>query len=394
MKKIPYAHIQYDLEAFDTSSYSEYGSDLGAKIDLSQVQDIDLLKFMTETRDMTLRQKYVWVLKHYPQFSNTSYPIKVTVSNDAKMEVALRGRRKLKMVLMTRPMQNIYHLDRCLSLVNESMEMGGFFFCHARTSALKKQMVYNQHTRVVGRVIYFFQYLWHRVCPKLKYTKNLYFQLAGGYDRNISRVEFLGRLYHAGFDVKHEQFVNGEFFIVATKFRPPIYGDHPTVSPLIKLVRVGKGGKLINVYKFRTMYSYSEYLQPYIYKYQNLDKGGKFAHDYRVNSIGRFMRKVWLDEFPMLLNILKGQMKLVGVRPLSRHYFSLYSPEMQQLRIRTKPGLLPPFYYEDTPPETLEEIQASERKYIEAYLKHPILTDWRYFWGIVRNILFKHRKSK
>ena len=64
---------------------------------------------------------------------------------------------------------------------------------------------------------------------------------------------------------------------------------------------------------------------------------------------------------------------------------------MQELRTRTKPGLLPPFYYERKSPETLEEVQESERRYLEAYFKAPFKTDWRYFWGIVGNILF-HRK--
>ena len=95
----------------------------------------------------------------------------------------------------------------------------------------------------------------------------------------------------------------------------------------------------------------------------------------------------------MFINILKGQMKLVGVRPLSRQYFSLYSPEMQQLHISVKPGLLPPFYYDKKTPETIEDVQASEKRYIEAYRKHPFATDWRYFWGTVGNILFKHKRS-
>ena len=105
------------------------------------------------------------------------------------------------------------------------------------------------------------------------------------------------------------------------------------------------------------------------------------------------LRKTWLDELPMCINILKGQMKLVGVRPLSRQYFSLYTPEMQQLHISVKPGLLPPFYYDKTTPETLEDVQASEKRYIEAYHKHPFATDWRYFWGTVGNILFRHKRS-
>ena len=93
----------------------------------------------------------------------------------------------------------------------------------------------------------------------------------------------------------------------------------------------------------------------------------------------------------MVFNMLKGQIKLVGVRPLSQQYFDLYDKDLQELRIKTKPGLLPPFYVDI--PETLEEIQESERRYLEAYLKHPFRTDWRYFWKIFRNIVFKRKRS-
>jgi len=46
----------------------------------------------------------------------------------------------------------------------------------------------------------------------------------------------------------------------------------------------------------------------------------------------------------MFYNLLKGEMKLVGVRPLTEHYFSLYRKKLQELRAKTKPGLIPPFY--------------------------------------------------
>jgi lipopolysaccharide/colanic/teichoic acid biosynthesis glycosyltransferase len=141
------------------------------------------------------------------------------------------------------------------------------------------------------------------------------------------------------------------------------------------------------------MFTYSEYIQTYIYRYQSLQSGGKFKDDYRVTVWGRFLRKVWLDELPMVWNLLRGDIKLVGVRPLSKQYFNLYTPEMQELRIRTKPGLLPPFYYERKSPETLEEVQESERRYLEAYLAHPFKTDWQYFWGIVGNIVFHKKHS-
>jgi len=69
----------------------------------------------------------------------------------------------------------------------------------------------------------------------------------------------------------------------------------------------------------------------------------------------------------------------------------LYSKELQEKRIKTKPGLIPPFYVDL--PKTLEEIQASEFKYLNAYLKYPFLTDWKYFWVAVWNIIFKNARS-
>lgn len=394
MKNKNFIPLQYESYFIDSDNYSESGVETGAKLDLTQIDNPDVVSFCKETNGLPLRQKLIWVQQHESELSDTTFLVGPTISDDRKMEVAFRKHRGLKMVLLSRSLHTTYKVDRCLSIANEHMEMGGYLFCHTRTSALKKQFIVNKYPLKLGHIAYAFHFFWHRMCPKMKYTKNLYFSITGGTNRSFSRVEVLGRLYHAGFDVVHESFVNGEFFVVCRKFRSPIYGDSPSVSPIIKLNRVGKHGKVIGVYKFRTMYSYSEYLQPYIYRYQHLDTGGKFANDYRVNELGRFLRATWLDEFPMILNLLKGQMKLVGVRPLSKHYFSLYSPEMQQLRTRTKPGLLPPFYYEDSTPETLDEIQASERRYLEAYLKHPLLTDWRYFWGIVYNIVSKRLKSK
>lgn len=94
----------------------------------------------------------------------------------------------------------------------------------------------------------------------------------------------------------------------------------------------------------------------------------------------------------MLINWVKGDLKLVGVRPLSSHYFSLYSQELQQLRIKTKPGLIPPFYADM--PNTLAEIEASEIHYLTLYFKNPLMTDWRYFWKAMNNIVLKGKRSK
>ncbi|MBP5708356.1 MAG: sugar transferase, partial [Bacteroidales bacterium] len=84
-----------------------------------------------------------------------------------------------------------------------------------------------------------------------------------------------------------------------------------------------------------------------------------------MTTWGAFCRKIWLDEFPMFINVFKGDLKLFGVRPLSAQYFSLYKKDVQERRIKYKPGLVPP-YYVDLPVD-LDEIQASEIKYFDKY---------------------------
>ena len=140
------------------------------------------------------------------------------------------------------------------------------------------------------------------------------------------------------------------------------------------------------------MHPYAEYLQEYVYEKVGLDNGGKFKDDFRISSLGKFMRTFWIDELPMLINLFKGELKLFGVRPLSRHYFNLYTRELQKRRIRYKPGLIPPFYVDN--PQTLEEIMSSEMKYLDAYDKHPFITDFKYFFKAIFNIIFKRYRSK
>jgi lipopolysaccharide/colanic/teichoic acid biosynthesis glycosyltransferase len=207
----------------------------------------------------------------------------------------------------------------------------------------------------------------------------------------LSRAETLGRLYSCGFECLDEKFVDGKLYFVARKISEPYFPENPTYGPFIKLKRYGKNGKDIGVYKMRTMHAYSEYLQEYVYSKNKLQEGGKFAEDFRVTASGRFMRKFWLDELPMLFNLINGDMKLVGVRPLSKHYFNLYTEELKEKRLKFRPGLVPPFYVDL--PKTLTEIMASESKYLDAYARNPIWTDIRYFFIAFWNIFIKRARS-
>ena len=207
----------------------------------------------------------------------------------------------------------------------------------------------------------------------------------------MSKAETFGRLYSCGFKIIDEKTVNNMLFFIAKKVKKPTYDKTPTYGALIILKRIGKDYKKFNVYKLRTMHPYSEYLQEYIYNLNSLQTGGKIKDDFRISPEGRFMRKFWIDELPMLVNVLKGNIKLVGVRPLSPHFFSLYSEDLQKLRTQFKPGLIPPFYADL--PKTFDEIMESEKKYLNLCKKSQFITDLKYFLLAFKNIVFKGARS-
>lgn len=297
------------------------------------------------------------------------------------------------LIIHSKMLNHVRHINTLLSFTNYKLKDDGYVMCGCVTSTIRKERIMTQIPRPLNGIIYFFDYLHHRVIPKLPAVKRIYYFLTKGERRTLTRVEVLGRLYRAGFDVIYERVIDGKFYILAKRIQKPIRHDKPSNGMLIRLKRNGKDGKTIGVYKFRTMHAYSEYLQPYMYKTEGLAKdGGRYGNDYRVNKTGAFMRKVFIDELPMLINWLKGDLKLVGVRPLSNHYLSLYTQELRDLRMKVKPGLVPPFYADR--PKSLDEKQISEMKYIRSYLKSPILTDWRYFWQIFNSIVFKGTRSE
>ena len=295
-------------------------------------------------------------------------------------------------VINLKRINDMRRINKFFESVNNILPLGGIFIDRAETYMLRKARILNKYPSGINYIYYFFDWVWKRAFPKLPITKKIYFFISRGRSRVISKAETFGRLYSCGFEITYEKLIGNYLYFCARKVGKPVYDYTPTYGPLIRLKRYGKDGKLINVYKFRTMHAYSEYLQEYIFDKYNLQDGGKFHNDFRVNTIGKFMRKVWLDELPMLLNILKGEMKIVGVRPLSKQYYELYSEELRQKRIRYKPGLIPP-YYADMP-KTLDEIMASEMKYLKAYEKHPFFTDVRYFFIAMYNIVFRKARSK
>ncbi len=131
-----------------------------------------------------------------------------------------------------------------------------------------------------------------RVFPKLLLTKKLYFFITRGKNRVLTRAETFGRLYSCGFEIVKEQTINNKLYFVARKIKHPYFDADPSYGLLIRLKRIGKDGKLINVYKLRTMHAYAEYLQEYVHDQSSLKEGGKFKNDFRITPEGRIFQEI------------------------------------------------------------------------------------------------------
>ena len=297
----------------------------------------------------------------------------------------------LNSIVNLRLLNRIREIVPFFSAVNENLESEGFFVCCVETAGQRKKRLYKKFPSGINTLYYIFDYLGKRVLPKLPLSKQVYFFLTAGRNRVLSRVEVLGRLAYCGFQIVGEKEIENRLFVIAKKQNNVVGKQEKNYGLLFKMKRHGYQGNLIEVYKFRSMYAYAEYLQEFIYQQNKLDKGGKFKKDFRVNMMGKWIRKLWVDELPMIYNLFKGDLKLVGVRPISQQYLSLYGEEFAEKRKQFKPGLIPPFYADL--PETIEEIKASEARYFEAYQKAPLQTDFRYFVKCFSNILFRKARS-
>ena len=109
---------------------------------------------------------------------------------------------------------------------------------------------------------------------------------------------------------------------------------------LFKQLRVGQNKRRFLLYKFRTMIDGSEQRQSE-FEHLNEAKGPifKIANDPRVTRVGWFLRRTSLDELPQLFNVIRGEMSLVGPRPMSIRDVNLFDRGIQRKRFSVKPGI-------------------------------------------------------
>jgi len=298
---------------------------------------------------------------------------------------------KLDFFINLHQINDLRRINEYFIELNKKVCQGGIVIGKFEPLKFRYKHFLDSYPKYLAQALYLFDFLWKRVSPKIPILKKIYFFLTRGKKRVLSFSEGLGRLYYCGFELINIEVIDNFIYFIIKKVKVPSKDPNPSYGPFFKMNRLGKNGKIIKVYKIRTMYPYSEYLQEFTFDLNKLQKGGKIKDDFRITSWGKIFRKLWIDELPMLVNYFKGELKLVGVRPLSRHYFSLYPEEIQKLRLPCKPGLIPPFYADL--PKTFKEIIESEVRYLESYKKNHFTTDFRYFFLIWHNILIKKARS-
>ncbi|OUQ39665.1 sugar transferase [Faecalibacterium sp. An121] len=118
-----------------------------------------------------------------------------------------------------------------------------------------------------------------------------------------------------------------------------VWLDSPGGSPFFVQQRVGQNGRLFRLYKFRTMVPDAEARLEQVLPCNEMDGPVfKMQRDPRVTRLGRWLRRAGIDELPQLLNVLKGEMSLVGPRPALPREADRYTPYQRQ-RLYVKPGL-------------------------------------------------------
>jgi len=136
-------------------------------------------------------------------------------------------------------------------------------------------------------------------------------------------------------------------------------------SVVFAQTRAGFRGRPFRMYKFRTMIANAETMLEDVVELGSLrEPVFKLRNDPRVTRVGRIIRRTSLDELPQLVNVLLGQMSLVGPRPEQVELVERYTPE-ERLRLAVKPGLTGPMQVFGRGELTFEERLAVESDYVE-----------------------------
>ncbi|MDQ1727041.1 MAG: hypothetical protein QOK14_1086, partial [Frankiaceae bacterium] len=155
---------------------------------------------------------------------------------------------------------------------------------------------------------------------------------------------------------------------------------------LFRQIRVGVGGKEFTLFKFRSMYVDAEARLEAI-RALNVNDDGllfKIPDDPRVTTVGRILRRLSIDELPQLLNVMRGEMSLVGPRPPLPSEVEKYGHDVMR-RLLVKPGLTGLWQVSGRSDLTWEESVRLDLRYVENWsLTLDLTIIWKTMFAVVR----------
>ena len=165
-----------------------------------------------------------------------------------------------------------------------------------------------------------------------------------------------------------------------------IWADSPDASPIFSQDRVGRDGKVFKFYKFRSMIPNAEARLKDVLAQNEMDGPVfKMKNDPRITRVGHFIRRTSIDELPQLINILKGDMSIVGPRPALPREVAQYT-DYERQRLYVTPGLT--CYWQIQPNRnelTFDEWMELDLKYIQ---DRNFWLDWKLIfqtiWAVLR----------
>jgi lipopolysaccharide/colanic/teichoic acid biosynthesis glycosyltransferase len=364
---------------------------VGVKNAIYSVYKDSLLGF-NNLEELIINESNVEVLSFIKQYIDIQYNYKkVLFSSYTTSFVDDVDYNDIQAIIDFKNINNVENINGLLGAVNSLLPNNGILIGRIESYTDRKNKIIYNYGPVIGQALWLCDFIINRIVPRLPLFDDIYNFVTEGRFHAISVPEMLGRLIYCGFDIIDFKEIRGLTYFAVKKVTKPCQFSGPSYYPVIRLHRVGKDGKMIRVYKFRTMHPYSEYLQQLILKYNGHDSSGKLANDWRITRWGKLIRKFWLDELPQIINVLKGEMKLVGIRPLSWVRFQEMPPVWQKERIKYKPGLVAP-YVALCMPDEKGNIEA-EKIYINEYLKNPFITDLKYLLKAIYNILINRIRA-
>ena len=355
-------------------------------------EDVLIQEKLTSTsKDLILKETNLDVYAFFKNFMDVNSLKNLVIPKGEKL-LTYSKFNSIKNVIILDKINNFRQINKHLEEVNAKLPLDGILMGCFETFRSRSQNKKIYKIPVFKEIYFGFEFVFKRMFPKLPLFKKIYFFVTKGKNRLLSKAESLGRLVSCGFEILEFKEIDGINYFAVKKVKDPAFDMSPSYGPLFRMKRVGKNGKIIGVYKFRTMHPYSEYLQDYVLQLNGYSETGKPADDFRLVPWGKHLRRYWLDELPQLINVFRGELKLVGCRPVSQRYFQDIPKEMQDLRLTQKPGCIPP-YVALNRISTVESVLEAEKEYLQEKIKNPHFTDTKYFFKALYNIIFRNKRS-